>query len=53
MAKKEKIKTDKKIGDTVYWIDINGDNRQGKILEIKENMATVEMKNGNKIKIEV
>jgi len=53
LAKKEKIKTDKKIGDTVYWIDINGDNRQGKIIEIKENLATVEMKNGHKVKIEV
>jgi hypothetical protein len=53
MAKKEQVKTDKKIGDKINWVDMNGLSRQGKIIEIKGNLATVEMKDGHKTKVEV
>lgn len=53
MDKKKVIKSDKKVGDSLYWMDVNGSNREGKILEIKGNLATVEMKNGNKVQIPI
>ena len=53
MDKNKIIKTDKKIGDNLYWIDVNGSNREGRIIEIKGNIATVEMKSGNKVKIPI